>query len=201
MEPPLPSVLPIVQAGAPVLRAPAAEVPPELIGTPEFRELTERMIATMRAAPGVGLAAPQIGVPLRLFVLEDREELMATLSAGERRERGREPFDVQIVVNPVLRLVGEARATYFEGCLSVEGYAALVERGLEVEVAGLDDTGAPLFIRAQGWKARILQHEHDHLNGTLYVDRMLTRSFATVEQAKALFAGKPIAEVRRILGV
>jgi peptide deformylase len=191
----------IVQAGDPVLRGRAVEVPERLILTGEVHELVDTMVATMRAAPGVGLAAPQIGVPWRVIVLEDREELIAALSPDERRARGREPLPLQVLVNPVLRHLGAETATFFEGCLSVDGYAALVERRLEVEVSGLGLDGEPVRFTARGWPARILQHEVDHLEGTLYVDRMLTRSFATVEQARAHYAGKSIAEVRRMLGV
>jgi peptide deformylase len=155
----------------------------------------------MRAAPGVGLAAPQIGIPWRVIVLEDREELVKNLTADERHERERTPFDTRVFVNPVLRHVGEEHAMFFEGCLSVKGYVALVERSREVEVTGLDEHGAPQTWHVKGWPARILQHEVDHLDGTLYIDRMKTRSFANADQAKALYAGKPIAEVRRMLGL
>lgn len=192
---------PIVQAGAPVLRSRAGEVPAAKIATPEFQELVKTMVATMRAAPGVGLAAPQIGVPWRVIVLEDREELLKSLSADERKERERSSFEARVFVNPVLRLLGDDHATFFEGCLSVKGFVALVERSREVEVTGLDEHGTPQTWRVSGWPARILQHEVDHLEGTLYVDRMKTRSFATADQAKALYAGKPIAEVRRMLGL
>src|SRR6185295_2699666 len=82
----------ITQTGAPVLRARAAEVPPEQITTPEFQDLIARMVAAMRAAPGVGLAAPQLSVGQRVFVLEDRDELMAALTKEERAERERVPF-------------------------------------------------------------------------------------------------------------
>ena len=192
--------LEIVQVGAPVLRSRAAEVPLAEIGTERFQALIAGMVATMRAAPGVGLAAPQIGLPFRVFVAEDPEPLEAGVGAEERRARGREPLPLRVFVNPVLRAVGDARATFFEGCLSVEGYTALVERSLEVEVTGLDEKGAPTSLLAKGWPARIMQHEMDHLDGVLYVDRMLTRSFATVEQARSLYAGKSIAEVRQLLG-
>jgi peptide deformylase len=193
--------LPIVQAGAPVLRARAVQVPVAEIVTPRFQALIAGMVATMRAAPGVGLAAPQIGLPFRVFVAEDSEERQAAQTESDRRERGREPLPLRVFVNPVLRVVGDERATFFEGCLSVDGYTALVERSLEVEVTGLDEHGAPARLQARGWPARILQHEIDHLDGVLYVDRMLTRSFATVDQAKSLYAGKSIAEVRQLLGV
>jgi peptide deformylase len=196
-----PLLPPIVQAGDPVLRARAGDVPAERIGTPDLQELFATMIAVMRDAPGVGLAAPQIGVPLRVIVLEDRDELIARLTPDERHERARVPFDVRILVNPVVASLGEERATFFEGCLSVPGYSGLVERHREVEVTGLDEHAAPVRWRVSGWPARILQHELDHLAGTLYVDRMMTRSFATTELATRRFAGKPIAEIRRLLGL
>lgn len=191
----------IVQTGAAVLRSRAEEVPPERIGTPEFQKLIGRMIETMRQAPGVGLAAPQIGIGWRVIVLEDRDDLMAPLSEVERRERERTPFGPRVFVNPVLRPIGEIRATFFEGCLSVKGFVALVERSHEVEVTGLDEHGVAQTWRVKGWPARILQHEVDHLDGTLYIDRMKSRSFSTAEQAKGLYAGKPIAEIRKALGL
>ena len=191
----------IVQTGAPGLRSRAQEVAPERIVTKEMQDLVATMIAAMRAAPGVGLAAPQIGVPLRVIVLEDRDVLMKYLTPLERRERERAPFPTRVFFNPVLTPVGEDRAMFFEGCLSVSGFAGLVERSLEVEVTGLDEEARPQTWRARGWPARILQHEVDHLDGTLYIDRMKTRSFSTIEQAKALYGGKPIAEIRRMLGL
>jgi len=191
----------IVEAGAPVLRQRATEVAPEAIATPAFAELVAAMTAAMRGAPGVGLAAPQIGVGQRVIVLEDRAELIARLTAEERRERERAPFPLQVIVNPQLRTIGDERTVFFEGCLSVPGYVALVERHREVEVTGLDAQGAALAWRVRGWPARILQHEVDHLDGILYVDRMITKSFVTEAQARARFAGRPIAEIRGLLGL
>ena len=184
-----------------MLRSRAQEVPVEKITTPEFAELVKTMVATMRAAPGVGLAAPQIGIPWRVIVLENPAELQSRLSPEERRERERTPFTTRVFVNPVLTPIGEERAMFFEGCLSVKGYVGLVDRALEVEVRGLDEHGAKQTWHVRGWPARILQHEVDHLDGTLYIDRMKTRSFATAEHAKELYAGKPIAEIRRMLGL
>ncbi|MFY0542434.1 peptide deformylase [Nannocystis pusilla] len=185
----------MVQAGDPVLRSRAAALAVERIPTPEIQELVDRMIATMRAAPGVGLAAPQLGVPLRILVLEDRADLMARLTPAELRERERVELPVHVFINPVLRPIGDDKRTFFEGCLSVHGYTALVERHAEVEVTGLDRHGQPQTLRVRGWPARILQHEVDHLDGTLYVDRMLTRSFSTGEKARARHAGRPIADI------
>lgn len=192
---------PIVQTGDPVLRAPAQDVPVERIGTPEFQALLARMVATMRAAPGVGLAAPQIGVPLRVLVLEDRPELMTALTSEELAERERVPVPVRVFINPALTAIGEEKVTFFEGCLSVTGFAALVERFREVEISGLDEHGKAQTWRVKGWPARILQHEVDHLAGTLYIDRMFTRSFGTAAQVKARFGGKPISQVKQELGL
>jgi peptide deformylase len=192
---------PIVQTGSPILRTRAAEIPPEKIGTRELQELVELMIATMRDAPGVGLAAPQIGLPLRLIVLEDREELLAKLPEEDRRLRERTSFSTRVLINPVLRLIGKESATFFEGCLSVDGFVALVERSREVEVTGLDEHGKEQTWRVRGWPARILQHEVDHLNGTLYIDRMKSRSFSLTANATKFYAGKSIAEVCEMLDI
>jgi peptide deformylase len=191
----------ITQTGATVLRARAPEVDPAEIPTSEFQALIARMIDAMRKAPGVGLAAPQLGVAKRVFVLEDKEELMATLTPLEREERERVTVPVRVFVNPEVTPVGEEKVMFFEGCLSVAGFSGMVARYREVEVKALDEKGQPVTWRVRGWPARILQHEMDHLNGTLYVDRMVTRSFGTTPQVKALYGGKPIAEVKRLLGI
>ena len=196
-----PAANPIVQTGAEVLRRRAEDVAPERIATPEIQALIARMIEAMRAAPGVGLAAPQIGVPLRIFVVEDTEERMAALTPVERAERERTPVGPRVFINPEVTAIGAEKATFFEGCLSVAGYAALVTRAREVEVRALDEKGQPVVWRVRGWPARILQHEADHLNGTLYLDRMHSRSFSTAAHAKERFAGRPIAEILAELGL
>jgi peptide deformylase len=191
----------IVQAGHPVLRARAADVAHDYVGTREFRALVDAMVAAMRAAPGVGLAAPQIGVGLSVIVLEDAEALMTRLTPAERATRGRTPFPLKVIVNPTLTARGSGRATFFEGCLSVKGYMALVERDLEVEVSGLDERGEPFTWQVSGWPARILQHEVDHLRGTLYVDRMLSRTFSCNEEVTDRWIQRSVDEVRAALDV
>jgi peptide deformylase len=186
---------PIVQAGHPVLRSPARPVEPDAIRSKEMQALVRRMIEAMRRAPGVGLAAPQIGVGLQVIVLEDDERLMGRLSPEERALRGRVAWPTTVLFNPQLTLIGDAKATFFEGCLSVSGWSALVERSLEVEVTGLDGNGEPVVHRASGWPARIFQHEVDHLRGTLYVDRMMTRTFGWNDEVTAYWARKPVDEV------
>jgi len=198
-----PTSPPIVQAGHPVLRAAAAPVTPAQMATAEFRELVATMIATMRAAPGVGLAAPQIGVSQQVIVVEDREELLERADPANLAARGRVPLPLTVLVNPTLRLVGASHATFLEGCLSMSGYVALVRRALEVEVTGLDATGPQVrerVWRLRGWPARILQHEVDHLRGTLYIDRMHARSMIGPEEL-GRWAGRTTEEIAQGLGV
>jgi peptide deformylase len=123
----------------------------------------------MRDAPGVGLAAPQVGVALQLAVIED---------VGENEAQERKPVPFHVIASPRLTL-GDEIVEHYEGCLSVEGFQAAVPRARAVTVEALDHRGQPITIRATGWYARILQHEIDHLNGTLYIDRMKTRTFAS----------------------
>jgi len=175
----------VVQAGDPVLHEPAEEVKREEIGSARVEKTINDMVDVMRNGPGVGLAAPQIGVPLQIVVLEDTKELMSYTSPEEIEAQQRVPFDLLVILNPkVTKKENSGTAIFFEGCLSVEGYRALVERHLEVEVTGLGRDGQPLKFTATGWKARILQHEIDHLQGTLYVDRMLKRTFRTTQNLR-----------------
>ncbi|HEX7664686.1 MAG TPA: peptide deformylase, partial [Polyangiaceae bacterium] len=167
----------------------------------EFQELVRKMIATMREAPGVGLAAPQIGIGKRVFVMEDQESYLANVSKENLEERERVVVPLRTIVNPVVKPVGKATKTFFEGCLSVEGYVALVPRFREVEVTGLDENAAPVKLHLKGWPARIVQHETDHLNGTLYVDRMITRSFGTVDNTREWLGKKSSADAIKALVV
>ena len=189
---------PIVQAGADGLRQRALEVPAGMLGTPELLRLIDVMVEVMRLAPGVGLAAPQIGVPLRIFVAEDPEERLANVSSDARALRDRTSLPLTVLVNPAVSLAPGAQATFFEGCLSVRGYGALVSRAAEVAVQGVDALGRPQALHLRGWPARIMQHEMDHLNGTLYIDRMISRSFACDAELGRLGA-TPVSELLRDL--
>lgn len=174
-------LLPIVQTGDPVLRRPADPVDPASIGTKEFRELVTNMVETMRAAPGVGLAAPQVGLSMQLVVLEDREDVIEDMDQDYVDERDRQGVELTVLVNPTLEPVGEEMVDFHEGCLSVAGFAAVTPRYKRVRVRALDQDGRPIELDWHGWPARILQHECDHLRGTLYIDRMHSRTFATVD--------------------
>ena len=192
--------LKIVQAGDTVLRARARELTREELRGEEIRRLIEWMRETMGDAPGVGLAAPQVGLPLQLVVIEDAAELQRGIAPERLAERGRRPVPFHVVVNPSIELDGDT-AEFFEGCLSVPGFTALVPRALRARVNCLDHEGKPVTIAADGWYARILQHEIDHLHGVLYLDRMLIRSMMTVEHLTRHWNELPVAEVKRRLGI
>ncbi|XP_058074492.1 peptide deformylase 1A, chloroplastic [Magnolia sinica] len=187
----------IVKAGDPVLHEPAREVAVDEIGSENIEKIIEDMVAVMRKAPGVGLAAPQIGIPLKIIVLEDTKEYISYARKEATEAQDRHPFDLLVILNPKLKKKGNKTALFFEGCLSVDGFRAVVERHLEVEVTGLGRDGQPIKVHAAGWQARILQHECDHLDGTIYVDKMMPRTFRTVENLDLpLAAGCPKLGVR-----
>jgi peptide deformylase len=127
----------------------------------EFQKLVDEMIETMREAPGVGLAAPQVGTSDRLIVVEypvidDQEDA---------------PKKLFIVANPQIIQTGEETELGIEGCLSIPGLHGEVERALTVTVKGQNRHGQPIRIKANGWLARIFQHEIDHLDGIVFTDR------------------------------
>lgn len=127
----------------------------------ELQKLVDDMVQTMREAPGVGLAAPQINVPLRLIVVEYEED----------DEREDSPKRLYVVANPEITVVNEETEMGIEGCLSIPGLVGEVERSLEIVVRGQNRHGKPVKIKAKNWLARIFQHEIDHLDGVLYTDR------------------------------
>lgn len=177
--------LKIVQVGDPVLRNSAKPLTKEEILDPAIQQLISLMKNTMRDAPGVGLAAPQIGIPLQIAVIEDREEYSKLLKPEEIKERDRHPVPLHVIINPKITLLEpEKQANFYEGCLSLNGYVGSVPRALKVKVEALNERGELVNVEAQGWYARILQHEIDHLSGTLYIDRMHTLTFTSIENYK-----------------
>ena len=193
-------MLEIVQAGDPVLRQQGLPLTLEEIRSPRIQELIELMRDAMREAPGVGLAAPQIGESIQLAVIEDRQEYIETLSPEQLAKTQRSAVPFHVIINPKLTLLENAKATFFEGCLSVEGYQAIVDRALDVRVECLNERGEEITINAHGWYARILQHEIDHLNGTLYIDRMKTRTLTTGDNMLRFWNGQTIEQVLAEVG-
>jgi len=191
----------IVQAGDPVLRQRARPLGLAEIVSQETRNLIESMRECMHDAPGVGLAAPQVGLSLQLAVIEDRAEYHKDVSPEHLRERERRPVPFQVIINPVITgpMVTEAGAEkveFFEGCLSLAGFTALVPRVRAVRVECLNERGEQIVIEASGWYARILQHEIDHLQGSLYIDRMQARTFSSMENWVRFWKGKTANEIR-----
>jgi peptide deformylase len=126
----------------------------------DLQALIDDMVETMRAAPGVGLAAPQVNVPLQVIVAEFGDEEDETV-----------PPKLYIVVNPKISRASNESEIGTEGCLSIPGIVGDVDRHVGVTVKGLNRHGQPQKVKATGWLARILQHEVDHINGVLFVDK------------------------------
>jgi peptide deformylase len=188
--------LEIVQAGNPVLRQRARPLDPAEIAGREIRDLIESMRQCMYDAPGVGLAAPQVGLSIQLAVIEDREEYHKDVAQEQLRERERHPVPFHAIINPKIMEAGEEEAEFFEGCLSLSGFTALVPRARKVRVECLNERAQHTVIEASGWYARILQHEIDHLNGALYIDRMHSRTFSSLDNWTQFWKGKPVGEVK-----
>lgn len=192
--------LKIVQAGDPVLRKKSRQLSKDEIRSVQIQQLIELMRTTMREAPGVGLAAPQVGVPIQLAVIEDPEEYLAHLSPDQLARTQRSAIPFHVIINPKLTLLDNSKATFFEGCLSVEGFQAIVDRAVEVRVECLNERGEEIKLKARGWYARILQHEIDHLNGTLYIDRMKTRTLTTGKNMLRFWNKQTIEQVLSEVG-
>nr|WP_260458852.1 peptide deformylase [Actinotalea ferrariae] len=184
LDGPLP--LPIVQAGHPVLRRPAAPYEGQL-GERLLARLLEAMRVTMLAAPGVGLAAPQVGLGVAIAVVQD--EWPVDDEAAAARERRPVPF--RVLVNPAYEPVGDERVAFYEGCLSVHGWQAVTARWRSVRLRALDADGAQVDEVLTGWPARIVQHETDHLAGRLYVDSAEMRSLCSAAEAARWAAATP----------
>ncbi len=150
----------IVTVPAPVLRRKARKVTD--FGT-ELQTLIDDMVETMRDAPGVGLAAPQVGVPLRLIVVEYSEE-------GPEGESESKPPKLYAIANPEFTRMSDMVELGTEGCLSIPGFVGEVERSVEITLRGQNRHGQPMKVKAKDWLARIFQHEIDHLEGVLFTD-------------------------------
>jgi len=190
----------IVQVGDPVLRQQARELTREELAGAEIQQLIADMRETMRAAPGVGLAAPQIGVSLQVVVIEDPAEYHQGFTPEQLAARERAPVAFHVLVNPKLTVLGDDTVQHFEGCLSFATFSMVVTRARKVRVDALDEHGAPVSRVATGWYARILQHEVDHLKGIVCVDRCDPRTLSTPANYTKFYGGKTIAEAKALIG-
>jgi peptide deformylase len=176
------AILKIARMGHPVLLRRCDPVPDP--GAPDIRRLVADMIETMEDAPGVGLAAPQVFVPLRLFVFR---------VPGERREADPDDLPVgnTVLINPEIELLSDERVLNWEGCLSIPGMRAGVPRAPRIRYRGVDCDGNVTECEVSGFHARIVQHEYDHLDGILYTMRMTDfRLFGFNEELNRLAAAR-----------
>ncbi len=163
-------LLKIVRLGHPVLRATAEPVPEELLGSGRLFELGRDLVRTMIEEQGVGLAAPQVAEALRLFAYwvpasDEQPETPPT-----------------ILVNPEVRPIGDELHEGWEGCLSIPGLRGLVPRHRRVKVKALNLEGEPVSLTADGFHARVIQHENDHLDGVVFLDRMVSPASLAFEE-------------------
>jgi peptide deformylase len=167
------SILKVARMGHPVLRAKAKPVAPAEIPTPRFQQLIDDMIETMHVYSGIGLAAPQVHEAVRLFVAGIRPT-----DAEPTDLRGDDEMPLIVVINPKITPAGDEVEKGWEGCLSIPDVRGLVPRAVDIRVDALDRRGKKIRLSAQGLPARVIQHETDHLDGILFLDRM--RSFETL---------------------
>ncbi|XP_030374631.1 peptide deformylase, mitochondrial [Scaptodrosophila lebanonensis] len=177
------------QIGDPVLRGRAAEVPADKIDSEEINGIIERMVKVLRHYDCVGVAAPQIGIPLRIIVMEFAERKRQQFTAETYAARKMSTLPLTVFINPELEIISEVKHKQPEGCMSVRGYAAEVARYDRVKVSGVGKLGTSSEIVLEGWSARIAQHEVDHLNGVIYIDRMDSSSFCCLSWQQVNAAG------------
>lgn len=156
------ALLKLARMGHPVLRQAARPIPEDQLHSPALQRLIDDMVMTMREDQGIGLAAPQVFQPLRLAVLGDSTSTAADPDA----------IPLTILINPTWKYRSEEQMEGWEGCLSVPGLRGVVPRAAAVQLEALDRYGRPVHLEADGYFARVLQHEIDHLDGVLYLDRM-----------------------------
>jgi peptide deformylase len=154
----------IIRMGHPVLRRVAQPLRAEQLGTEWFARLVGDMTETLHDYGGIGLAAPQIAEPWRVAIIE--------IAGGPSRYGDIPSMPLTVFVNPTIEVLDSAMAGYWEGCLSVPGLRGYVERPQSVRIRYLDRTGTPAELQLEGFLATVFQHEFDHLDGRLYIDRI-----------------------------
>lgn len=167
IEPPIPSGYKILTIGHESLRKPSQDVSEDSLGSENLHQLIEGMRLTLKAHPGVGLAAPQVGVNFNIFITR------VPKSCAERYLLCKET-PLQTWINPRYEVLDTAELICGESCLSVPGYVGKVSRPREIEVIALDETGREFSEKLVGWNARVFLHEYDHLTGRIYIDKVLS---------------------------
>ncbi len=171
----------IIRMGHPTLREVARPLALEELAEPWLHELVKDMQDTLPAAGGIGLAAPQVNVPVRLAIVE--------IKGGPSRYGAIDAMPLTVFINPEIEVLDPATAGYWEGCLSMPGLRGYVERPQHVRVTALDPAGREFALELQGFLATVFQHEFDHLDGKLYVDRLKDTRLLVFEDQLATFHG------------
>ena len=184
-------ILDVVPIGEPVLRAVAQPVTDDELATPGFQRFLDDLVDTMRAAHGAGLAAPQVGISRRVFCVEVH---------ANPRYPYKPDLDLRVLVNPELRPLTSETFPSYEGCLSVPDLRGLLSRHCEIEVSYTDREGNGVVEQLRGLSAGTFQHEQDHLDGVLFVDRVEdTRTLTTWDGFRRWHEKAYAAEARALV--
>lgn len=169
------AILKVARMGHPILRKVAEKVDPKRVNTPELQQFIDDMIETMHEYEGIGLAAPQVHHSVRVAIIDFQDD-------NPRYKGQKAPSGLTVFINPVLTVIDKEVGTYWEGCLSVPGLRGLVSRPGKVKVEYLDRDGKKQEFNAEGFLATVVQHEFDHLDGKLYIDKLVDSTKLVFEQ-------------------
>ncbi len=173
----------VARLGEPVLRQRAQEIPHENIRSNEIQRLIDDMLDTIEVYEGIGLAAPQVHESVRLFIIQD---------VYDPGENGKLLLPAQVVINPTITFLTQNESTYWEGCLSIPDLRGLVPRPNKIRVDGFDRDGRKVSFDAEGFAATVVQHEFDHLDGIVFLDRMRDlKSLAFLKEFERYVAAAP----------
>ncbi|CAB3361997.1 Hypothetical predicted protein [Cloeon dipterum] len=176
--PPKPPYSHICQIGDPVLRGKASPVNVEEIGSAKIKKIIKTMESSLKSYKAIGLAAPQVGVPLRIVVFHFPEDALKTFDEKTLKIREMETIPFKVFINPAMKVTSPNKIRFPEACESIKGFSADVPRFYSVKLTGLNENGKKVEWDAKGWSARVIQHEMDHLDGRLYTDIMDKDSFS-----------------------
>lgn len=186
----------IVQYNNPILRQSARALTIADIQHPDMSLCLDDMVDTMRAAPGVGLAAPQIAYLWQLFIVEDQPRYHQNISTAVLHERQRVPVALEIFFNPQLTIVDSTHIYYYEGCLSCGEFCWIVPRAKQIKISYYNRDGEACELVASGWLARILQHEYDHLQGKILYDNAAQQTRITMSEYREDWLNSTAEQVR-----
>ena len=176
----------IARMGNPILRQRAEEIPTGKISTPEVQGLIEDMIATMAEYEGVGLAAPQVHESVRLFIIGD---------VYDPADDDSLLLPASVIINPEITFLTQDEQAYWEGCMSIPDLRGLVPRPRSLRLKGYDRLGKKFELTAEGFAATVIQHEYDHLDGVLFVDRMSDMTKLSFNKEFSRYIAAPPEEV------